>query len=456
MVSAEPFIEGWNFIQTLGEGAYGEVKLAVNNKQDYIAVKIINNGPMNSVQPDCKRNEIDTFIQKEIAIHKALNCKNIIRFFGMRKQTDRIYIFLEYVSGGELFDRIEPDIGIPRSLARFYFTQLLTGIEYIHSKGITHRDIKPENILFDSQDVLKICDFGLATMFRFQGKERKLTRRCGTICYVAPEVIHFPYDAQPAELWSCGIVLFSLFFGQLPWDEPTNRDQNYMDWVEGNTRDKKIWSRLDKEELSLFRGIISIDPKDRLNIEDIRQHGWFNEKLPSTSSIDVISGLSDGSIASDGSTPCTQPTKMLSTDQNPDFSFHKEVFLSQPMYTDEIYLGTQFATQTRPSAQQTISNFLTKRLTRIFLDLDLKSTINSLTKILSELRIDSKLTSDHSNACIRVLTTDLRGQLLQFNLLLYSFSLCTTMVDFRRTKGDALEFKRKFKLIEHAVKDVQT
>ena len=394
LISMDTFIHGWNFLETLGEGAYGEVKLASNNKHDLIAVKIINITSTLSSYPSSKPTEMEPFIKKEIVIHKALKCKNIIKFYGMRKETERIYIFLEYVSGGELFDRIEPDIGVPLYQARFYFTQLLNGINYIHSKGITHRDIKPENILFDSLDTLKICDFGLSTMFRFQGKERKLTRRCGTICYVAPEVLYLPYSAQPAELWSCGIVLFTLLFGQLPWVEPTANDSNFTDWSQGNLMNNRIWNRFSKNELSLFGGILSIEPNDRLKLEQILQHEWFKEKFP-TKYILHETDIVDNFFAAH-STPCTQPAA-FSTYTNPDFSIERNVFLSQPSHMDEVYLGTQFATQTSSCTHYPASGFNTKRMTRIILHSDLRSTIDSLTQILNNLRIDSKLTADHCN-----------------------------------------------------------
>ena len=442
MVCIEHFIQGWDFVQTLGEGAYGEVKLATNSKHENIAVKTIHLEIFDNTR------EIDTFVKKEIAIHKALKCRNIIRYLGMRRGLKKIYLFLEYVSGGELFDRIEPDVGVPHTQARFYYTQLLTGIEYIHSKGITHRDIKPENILFDSQDVLKICDFGLATMYRFQGKERKLTRRCGTICYVAPEVMYLPYNAQPAELWSSGVVLFTLLFGQLPWDEPTNRDANFGIWVKGNYTQSHIWGSLSNDVLSIFQGILSIDPNSRLKLEEIKQLSWFKNNFASSS---IKHGSSNCDSKSPNIFPSTQPTAVLTPEHDPGLLFQRGVFLSQPLDFDEIYLGTQLVTQTQYPAQYSMPPSLTKRLTRIFLKSDLQSAISTLNKILSGLKIDSRLTSDHANACIRVLTIDYKGRPMQFNMLLYSLEEFTIMVDFRRTKGDALEFKRKFKLIEGAV-----
>lgn len=160
----------WEFANTLGEGAYGEVKLAINQRtQETCAVKIIS------------LNLADrTAIQKEVLIHKTLNHQNIVKYISSFQQLDKFYIVLEYASGGELFDRIEPDYGMDVSLAHSYFTQLVNGVEYLHSKGIVHRDLKPENLLLNHADQIKIADFGLATLFQYRGQERLLTSPCGT------------------------------------------------------------------------------------------------------------------------------------------------------------------------------------------------------------------------------------------------------------------------------------
>lgn len=102
---------------------------------------------------------------------------------------------------------------MPNLEAQKYFKQLLRGVEYLHIKGITHRDLKPENLLLDNAGNLKISDFGMATLFRMRGKERLLDKRCGTLPYIPPEVIEPPYHAQPADLWSCGIVLVAMLSG---------------------------------------------------------------------------------------------------------------------------------------------------------------------------------------------------------------------------------------------------
>ncbi|KAG8008599.1 Serine/threonine-protein kinase Chk1 [Nibea albiflora] len=145
---------------------------------------------------------------------EMLSHPNIVRFFGHRKEGPTMYLFLEYCTGGELFDRIEPDVGMAERDAHRFFQQLIAAVEYLHRAGITHRDIKPENILLDDKDNLKLTDFGLATMFRFKGRERLLSRLCGTLPYVAPELLsQTEYKAQPADIWACGIVLTAMLAG---------------------------------------------------------------------------------------------------------------------------------------------------------------------------------------------------------------------------------------------------
>lgn len=107
-----------------------------------------------------------TSVKKEVAIQRNLQHPNILRFFGKRSQFDTEFLFLEYAAGGELFDRIEPDVGMKMASAQRYFKQLISGVEYLHDRGIAHRDLKPENLLLDINDNVKISDFGMATMFR--------------------------------------------------------------------------------------------------------------------------------------------------------------------------------------------------------------------------------------------------------------------------------------------------
>jgi serine/threonine-protein kinase Chk1 len=125
-ICTESQVGSWEFANTLGEGAYGEVKLAINTRtQETRAVKIISLNLLND----------KTTIQKEVLIHKTLNHENVVKFYSSFQQLDKFYIILEYASGGELFDRIEPDFGMDVELAHRYFSDLINGVEYLHSKG---------------------------------------------------------------------------------------------------------------------------------------------------------------------------------------------------------------------------------------------------------------------------------------------------------------------------------
>lgn len=153
---------------------------------------------------------------REAALHRALRHPHVLRCLGERRHQRLHYLFLEYAQGGELFDRIEPDAGMPPRAARRYARQLAAGLAYLHARGVAHRDVKPENLLLDGADNLKISDFGLATLFRHGARERLLARVCGTVPYAAPEVLRAPqrpYRAPPADLWAAALVLLAMLAG---------------------------------------------------------------------------------------------------------------------------------------------------------------------------------------------------------------------------------------------------
>ncbi|CAG9785349.1 unnamed protein product [Diatraea saccharalis] len=153
---------------------------------------------------------------REAALHRALRHPRVLRCLGERTHQGLHYMFLEYAQGGELFDRIEPDVGMSARAARRYWRQLLEGLRYLHGRGVAHRDIKPENLLLDAHDNIKISDFGMATLFRHGSSERLLSRVCGTLPYAAPEVLaatRAPYRAAPADCWAAALVLAAMLAG---------------------------------------------------------------------------------------------------------------------------------------------------------------------------------------------------------------------------------------------------
>uniref|UniRef100_A0A0N5AV36 non-specific serine/threonine protein kinase n=1 Tax=Syphacia muris TaxID=451379 RepID=A0A0N5AV36_9BILA len=189
---------------------------------------------------------------------------------------EEFQIFLEYVDGGELFDQIEPDVGMPSAKAQYYFLQLIDGVKHMHNLGIAHRDIKPENILISQKDVLKISDFGMATIFRHEGKERYLTTRCGTLPYVSPQVMAGCYRGEPSDIWSCGVVLVTMLAGELPWESPERLNTSYRHWVNNKSLCEQPWRKIGNFALGLLRIILCENEKSRATIERIQKHPWCN------------------------------------------------------------------------------------------------------------------------------------------------------------------------------------
>lgn len=133
-----------------------------------------------------------------------------------------VYMVLELVTGGELFDRIVASGRLEEAAARVYFQQLVDGVSYCHERGVCHRDLKPENLLLDASGRLKISDFGLSCLPEAKGRSMAALRTtCGTPNYVAPEVLRGEgYDGRAADVWSVGCILYVLVAGSLPFDEP--------------------------------------------------------------------------------------------------------------------------------------------------------------------------------------------------------------------------------------------
>nr|CAB3230513.1 serine/threonine-protein kinase Chk1 [Phallusia mammillata] len=448
-ITPVPFVEGWSFAQTLGEGTYGEVKLAINAQMtEAVAVKII--------ELKKAKHSYDS-IRKEVAIHKMLNHENVIKFFGTRKETDHQYIFLAYASGGELFDRIEPDIGMPQNQAQNFFRQLIEGVSYLHSLGITHRDIKPENLLLDENDVLKIVDFGFATIFRHKGRERKIDKWCGTPPYVSPEVLlQKPYSAEPADIWSCAIVLVAMLAGELPWDEPSLDCDEYCSWLQHKIQ-YSPWKKIGTLPLALLRKILDENPAKRATVQSIRKDRWFKEQLRQKRRLSspVSSPYSKRKVAAysvseseEMSLSQPEPGIAFTTSNVSDESVGNllHVTLSQPVHAENMLLSTQLLGT--PADSQTALQRLVKRMTRFWSNKSSHDTMTAISDVLQKLEHTVKKVTATE---LTVTTKDRRRRKLIFKVFVYPGvgELVTsqakdyqTLVDVRLSKGDGLEMKR--------------
>ncbi|KAL4318934.1 hypothetical protein GQ457_18G003550 [Hibiscus cannabinus] len=250
--------------RTIGEGTFAKVKFAKNTATgESAAIKVLAKATI------LKHGMVDQ-IKREISIMKIVKHPNIVRLHEVFASRTKIYIILEFVSGGELFDKIVHRVRLPENECRRYFQQLIDAVAHCHSKGVYHRDLKPENLLLDTSGNLKVSDFGLSALPQQGGGLLHTT--CGTPNYVAPEVLgNEGYDGAAADVWSCGVILFVIMAGYLPFDE-----------IDLPTLYKKISAAqfscpfwFSPEAKSLIQKILDPNPKTRIQIEGIRKDPWF-------------------------------------------------------------------------------------------------------------------------------------------------------------------------------------
>lgn len=177
---------------------------------------------------------------------------------------------MEYASGGELFEYIVKQKKVKEKEACKFFQQLVAGVEYISKLNVVHRDLKPENLLLDHKMNIKIVDFGLSNTYR---PGELLKTACGSPCYAAPEMIAGKrYEGLKADLWSCGVILFAMICGYLPFEDP-NTNSLYKKILSGEYHFPKFISN---EAKDLLKRILTTDPDSRIEIKEIREHAWFN------------------------------------------------------------------------------------------------------------------------------------------------------------------------------------
>lgn len=254
---------------TLGEGAFGKVKLASHfQSRQNVAIKILDKTKMNEEEDDFFR------VQKEISVLKKMRHKNIIQLYEIMESVKNIYLVMEYCEGKELFDYIVMKKQLTEAEALKYFQQIIDAVEYMHSQNIVHRDLKPENILLDDKLNVKLSDFGLSTNY---SNENLLSTPCGTPSYAPPEMLKGEeYHGLLSDVWSTGIILYAMLCGYLPFSE-SDQDINCKNIIEGNY---ELPESLSPQVKDLLKNILQIDPLDRYDIDQIKKHPWFTSKTP--------------------------------------------------------------------------------------------------------------------------------------------------------------------------------
>ncbi|XP_026405582.1 CBL-interacting serine/threonine-protein kinase 23-like isoform X1 [Papaver somniferum] len=255
--------------RTLGEGTFAKVKFARNCETgENFAIKILDKDKL------LKHKMIDQ-IKREISTMKLIRHPNVIRMYEVMASKSKIYIVLELVTGGELFDKITSRGRLKEDEARKYFQQLINAVDYCHSRGVFHRDLKPENLLLDASGGLKVSDFGLSALPQQVREDGLLHTTCGTPNYVAPEVVNSKgYDGAKADLWSCGVILFVLMAGYLPFEE-ANIMELYKKIFKADFTCPPWFSTSAKK---LIKKILDPNPLTRISISEVIENEWFKKE----------------------------------------------------------------------------------------------------------------------------------------------------------------------------------
>ncbi|GLJ16543.1 hypothetical protein SUGI_0282970 [Cryptomeria japonica] len=350
----------YEFGRVIGQGSFAKVRLARNTQTgEHFAIKVLN-------KERILKDKMVEQIKREICTMRLVRHPNIVQLGEVMASKTKIYFVLEYVTGGELFNKIAQQRKLKEDDARKYFQQLINAVDYCHSRGVYHRDLKPENLLLDSKGNLKISDFGLSALSQQVKEDGLLHTTCGTPNYVAPEVIiDKGYDGAKADLWSCGVILFVLMAGYLPFDEPNimalykkiyKADFTCPNWFSPGAR-------------KLILSILEPNPNNRITIPEILENSWFKkgyvpvkfqeEKDTNLDDIDAVFCDSvDHLVAGKKELKGTKPSLMnafdlisLSKGLNLSGLFERKQSVKQEVHFTSKYPATEIITKMEESAK---------------------------------------------------------------------------------------------------------
>lgn len=412
--------------RTLGEGTFAKVKFAKNVETGgIVAIKILD-------REQVLRHKMVEQLKREISTMKLIKHPNVVQIYEVMASKTKIYIVLEFVEGGELFDKIAKHGRLKEDEARRYFQQLINAVDYCHSRGVYHRDLKPENLLLDSYGVLKVSDFGLSAILSQQVRgDGLLHTACGTPNYVAPEVLKDKgYDGATSDVWSCGVILYVLMAGYLPFDEPSlmglykkicSADFTCPSWFSSGAK-------------KLIKRILDPNPATRITISEILEDEWFKKgyKHPQFEQEEGVN-LDDVDAA-------------FNSSKEPLITERKEKPVSMNAF--ELISKTQgFSLENLFEKQAGI----VKRETRF-------ASHSSANEIMSKIEEAAKplgFNVDKRNYKMK-LKGDKNGRKGQLSVATEVFEVAPSlhMVELRKVGGDTLEFHKFYKTFSSGLKDI--
>uniref|UniRef100_A0A7S4N6Q8 Protein kinase domain-containing protein n=1 Tax=Odontella aurita TaxID=265563 RepID=A0A7S4N6Q8_9STRA len=272
-----------NFVlgEEIGRGTFSRVLLGTHVPTGRrVAVKVIDKARIDGEQSDVGRR-----VRREISALLRCDHHHVLRLFDVAETPDEILLVTEYAGGGSLFRVMNGGRTPPLEEARRIFQQILCGVAHCHERGVAHRDLKPENILLDDRcSSFKLGDFGFCGVVPSgegwgggDGGGRRMQTPCGTPDYAAPEVIAGrPYDGRAADVWSCGVLLYALLTGSVPF-----KGASTPELLKKIAAGKFIMPfQLPQDAKRLIKGMLEVDPAARITVPQILNRPWFQTRLP--------------------------------------------------------------------------------------------------------------------------------------------------------------------------------
>ncbi|KGN65873.1 CBL-interacting serine/threonine-protein kinase 23 isoform X1 [Cucumis sativus] len=416
--------------KTLGEGNFAKVKFARNSETgENVAIKILD-------KEKVLKHKMISQIKREISTMKLIRHPNVIRMIEVMASKTKIYIVLEFVTGGELFDKIVSRGRMKEDETRKYFQQLINAVDYCHSRGVFHRDLKPENLLLDANGVLKVSDFGLSALPQQVREDGLLHTTCGTPNYVAPEVINNKgYDGAKADLWSCGVILFVLMAGYLPFEDSNlvalykkihKADFTCPPWFSTNAK-------------KLIKRILDPNPSTRITIPEVIENEWFRKgyKPPTFEQADISLDDVDAIFNETGDSGSLVVERKEEGSKSP-LTMNAFELISK---SQGLNLSSLFEKQMG----------IVKRETRFTSNRPAKEILSKIEETALPLGFDVK--KNNYKMKLQGEKTGRKGH-LSVATEIYEVAPSLYMVELRKAGGDTLEFHKFYKSLKTGLKDI--
>jgi len=263
-LTKEPWkLNDFDIGQSLGRGKFGNVVLAREKRTKFIcALKIL-------YREQLKKANIEHQVKREIQIQYHLSHPNILKLYGYFYDERRVFIILEYAKGGELYKHLKAKKRFDEDTAVKYIVSLASALDYIHQHNVIHRDIKPENILLDSSGNIKLADFGWAVHTPLHRR----TTVCGTLDYLAPEMVMGDHHDEKVDNWSLGVLTYEFIVGRPPF-EASGDKATYLRIKAGELR---FPSYVSSAAENFIRCLLQRDPSRRMDMSDIHAHPFIRK-----------------------------------------------------------------------------------------------------------------------------------------------------------------------------------